>query len=61
MITKLAQAVHSDEFQMEREKELQRRIEDVHVQLEPFEEVRQLKVYRKSVSSAYGVSLQMNH
>ncbi|KAA0200638.1 Mitochondrial calcium uniporter, partial [Fasciolopsis buskii] len=38
MITKLAQAVHSDEFQMEREKELQRRIEDVHVQLEPFEE-----------------------
>ncbi|THD25418.1 Mitochondrial calcium uniporter [Fasciola hepatica] len=40
MITKLAQTVHSDEFQLQWEKELQRRIEDIHLQLEPFQEKR---------------------
>ncbi|CAL8081567.1 unnamed protein product [Calicophoron daubneyi] len=37
LITRLATTVHSEEFQLQQQRELERRIEDISVQLEPFE------------------------
>ncbi|GAA29012.2 Calcium uniporter protein, mitochondrial [Clonorchis sinensis] len=40
MVSRLANALHSDEFHKQQELELERRIEDVSYQLQPFEELK---------------------
>ncbi|VDO73218.1 unnamed protein product [Schistosoma mattheei] len=42
LISKLANAIHVDEFYAQKQQQLEKCIEDVNLQLEPFEKVYQL-------------------